>query len=99
MGSGMAWVTELTTDWVDTGAGYHYGFQWWLDKLNVAPGLDPEWNDIVIGSGYGGQKLYVVPKLDLVVVFFGCDVEGCPPETDFVPRYSLTEFIIAAIDD
>ena len=43
--------------------GRGYGYLWWLGKSDVA-GHDVDW---AAGFGLGGQRLYVVPSLDLVV--------------------------------
>ena len=58
------WIAEATTRrfaWTSrAGPIEHstYGFLWWLD-------LD---NDAYFAWGFGGQFVYVVPRLDLVVV-------------------------------
>ena len=41
-----------------------YGYLWWLGRESVGD-RDIDW---VGAEGYGGQRLYVVPSLDLVVV-------------------------------
>jgi CubicO group peptidase (beta-lactamase class C family) len=41
-----------------------YGYLWWLGRSSIYD-RDIDW---VAGIGYGGQRLYVVPSLDLVVV-------------------------------
>jgi len=43
---------------------YYYGYHWWLGRSFVR-GRDHAWAG---GIGYGGQRLYVVPDLDLVVM-------------------------------
>lgn len=59
-----AWIAEATTSrWASLGgvgpiSDTSYGFLWWLD-------LD---NDAFFAWGFGGQFVYVVPRLDLVVV-------------------------------
>jgi CubicO group peptidase (beta-lactamase class C family) len=45
-------------------ANPRYGLGWWLGAKN-AP------SDLVYASGSGGQALYIVPSLDLIVVHFG----------------------------
>ena len=44
-----------------------YGFQWWLDDLNYKGQPVETW----VTSGYGGQYMFVIPSLDLVVAFTG----------------------------
>ncbi|NDJ76049.1 MAG: serine hydrolase [Chloroflexi bacterium] len=52
------WVTAATTAQLSTGQGGGYGYQWWVpsDRMYMA-------------AGYQGQYIFVVPSLDLVVVF------------------------------
>lgn len=48
-----------------------YGYQWWLDALSHN-GVEREtW----VTSGYGGQYIFVVPDLELVVGFTGHNYE------------------------
>ena len=59
------WVDKSTAALVDTHKGYGYGYQWRHGKTTIC-GQEVEafW-----GSGTGGQKVYIFPNLDLVVVF------------------------------
>ena len=54
------YVRASTQPQSDPGAGDHYGYQWWLN--------DDHGYDTFRAQGYGGQLIYVLPKLDLVVV-------------------------------
>ena len=51
-----------------------YGFQWWLDDLTYKGQLVDTW----VTSGYGGQYLFAIPSLDLVVAFTGHNYESGP---------------------
>jgi CubicO group peptidase (beta-lactamase class C family) len=44
--------------------GLQYGYQWWLGKVSAAGG-EQAW---IGGIGRGGQRLWIVPGLDMVVV-------------------------------
>jgi CubicO group peptidase (beta-lactamase class C family) len=46
------------------GGAYFYGYQWWLGRT-LAGDRQIQW---VAGVGLGGQRLYIVPDLDLVVM-------------------------------
>ena len=65
------WIADTVVRRVDISswATYSeaYGFQWWLDDLNYKGQPLETW----VTSGYGGQYLFVVPSLDLVVAFTG----------------------------
>lgn len=48
----------------DRSSGYaDYGYQWWIDEY-VQNGYTAFW-----AQGFGGQYIYVVPQLDLIVIF------------------------------
>lgn len=55
---------ELAQCFLGSQANPRYGLGWWL----APPGLP---GDLFYASGSGGQALYVVPSLDIVVVHFG----------------------------
>ncbi|CAJ0686794.1 serine hydrolase domain-containing protein [Ralstonia holmesii] len=59
-----AWIAESTRPHIDTGMGLQYGYQWWLGKV-VAGGTEHAW---IGGIGNGGQRLWIVPGLDMVIV-------------------------------
>jgi len=59
------WIHESTREHIDAFRGYGYGYQWRCGKTFICDQeIEAFW-----ASGTGGQKIYVFPKLDLVVVF------------------------------
>ncbi len=66
------WVRDSTTRRIGVSADaktpYDYGYKWWL-----IPESAPRPRSIV-ALGYGGQRLIVVPSLDLLAVFTGWNV-------------------------
>jgi CubicO group peptidase (beta-lactamase class C family) len=46
---------------MDAGWGYGYGYYWWLYQMDG--------HEVFIAWGYGGQLVYLVPDLNMVVVF------------------------------
>jgi CubicO group peptidase (beta-lactamase class C family) len=64
-----AWIKQMTAPqlprWYLLGVAgaYSYGYLWWLGRAWIAD-RNIEW---VGGNGLGGQRLFVVPSLDLVV--------------------------------
>ena len=90
------WIADTVVRRVDISswATYSeaYGFQWWLDDLTYKGQLVDTW----VTSGYGGQYLFVVPSLDLVVAFTGHNYEPGPGIDNL---YTMMRFhILNAID-
>lgn len=60
------WVAQSLRARVATGNGLHYGYQWWVGSLDWQ-GRKLAWS-AAFGNGGGGQRLFVVPDLDVAVV-------------------------------
>src|SRR5262249_10924981 len=58
------WVSESLRPHIATDNGLHYGYQWWIGGVDWK-GQPLTWG---AGVGNGGQRLFVVPALDLTVV-------------------------------
>ena len=68
------WVEASTTVQASTGSdlrGLDYGYQWWVESNSTGPAY--------AALGYGGQRLLVIPELDLVAVFTGWNIYSTPP--------------------
>lgn len=83
-----AWIAESTAAHV-TGSGvFFYGYQWWLGRTLVDR-REVKW---VAGFGLGGQRIYIVPDLDLVVVttagMYRSPLQG-PVTTEILNQYVL----------
>jgi CubicO group peptidase (beta-lactamase class C family) len=67
-----------------------YGYLWWLGR---SPPEHPE-RDIIAGSGYGGQRLFILPRLGVVVAttagLYGDKSSGLTGAT------TLNEFVFPA---
>jgi hypothetical protein len=59
------WVKRVTTPVVAIDRSRSYGYQWYMGDLTL--GTPPAPHHWVGGIGWGGQRLYVLPALDLVV--------------------------------
>lgn len=98
-----AWVDESTRKHVATRPtnappdpardGVGYGYHWWTLKAEDPRGLTARF----FASGNGGQKIYVYPGLDLVVVFTGSHYGRSIGH--FQPERILRQFIFPAIKD
>lgn len=64
------WIEETLRPRIDIGDGLRYGRQWWAGTAVDAQGAKHAWT---AGFGNGGQRLFVVPELDLVVVITAGD--------------------------
>ncbi len=61
-------------NWTGLEQLYDYGYQWWLVSDNN-PNADPEnIGDIYFASGLAGQKIVVMPDIDMVVVLTCWDI-------------------------
>jgi CubicO group peptidase (beta-lactamase class C family) len=58
------WVRESMRPHIAAEDGLHYGYQWWIGSVEWK-GQPLPWG---AGVGNGGQRLFVVPALDLTVV-------------------------------
>lgn len=87
-----AWVQESTTAHVQTTGPVSYAFHWWLGRTLVG-GKEIDW----IGAlGYGGQRLYVVPEMNLVVVIFA-GLYANPDLASTIGETILREQVLAAM--
>ena len=58
------WAAQSVTPRINGDGLYFYGYQWWLGR-SFRNGAELPW---IAGFGFGGQRLFVVPGLDLVVM-------------------------------
>ena len=54
------WISRATTEQADNGDG-GYGYLWWVDQIDG----DPAYTAL----GRGGQRIWVIPNPELVVVY------------------------------
>jgi len=75
------WAAESTQSRVAAEGRYGYGYQWWVMPDSFANG-----EKAFFAWGYGGQFLFVVPRLELIAVFTGWNIYD-KPELD--PQLAL----------
>jgi CubicO group peptidase (beta-lactamase class C family) len=85
------WVEESTRPRLNTDGLYFYGYQWWLGR-SLWRGRTLDW---IGGLGLGGQRLFVVPALDLVVAVNSAHYRG--PLQGIIPLAILNRFVLPAI--
>jgi len=70
-----AWVADSIVPRVDLSTvstqSKAYGYQWWLDDFSYKEQVIEAW----VTKGFGGQYVFVIPSLDLVVAFTGSNYE------------------------
>lgn len=63
-----SWIAQATTPRMQAigyfGGTLFYGYQWWMGR-SLANGKEVQW---VAAIGLGGQRIFIVPSLDMVVV-------------------------------
>jgi CubicO group peptidase (beta-lactamase class C family) len=72
---------------------YYYGYQWWLGRT-MRDDKSLHW---AAGVGYGGQRLYVVPDLDLVVMINAGHYGG--PLQGTIPFGIFTRVVLPAVKE
>lgn len=86
------WIAAATSPQINGQQLYFYGFQFWLGR-SLVHGRAIEW---VAGVGYGGQRLFIVPALDLVVlVHAGLYTSSMQ---SWVPLIVLNRFVLQSAD-
>jgi CubicO group peptidase (beta-lactamase class C family) len=86
-----SWIVTSMKPRAFVEAGLRYGYQWWLGQL-AASGR-PWW----AAYGNGGQRLFVIPGLKLVVVIFAGNYNAADQWK--MPTRLMGRFVIPAVQD
>lgn len=86
------WVQASTTTQIETPEGDRYGYFWWIREFNFKDGTVMAFE----ASGNGGNKITVIPELEMVIVLTGSGygseyVEGSQA------RIIMEEFLLASV--
>ncbi len=76
-----AWVEVSTRRHIDATLFDYYGYQWWVDSAGY-----------YMAVGYKGQRIFVIPKKDMVVVF----TSNLTGSEALLPKKLLDAYIIPA---
>lgn len=85
------WIDQSTTKQIAAEDQVDYGFQWWLGHSQVG-GQDLRW---AAGVGWGGQRLFLVPDRDLLVVVTA-GLYDLPDAQDALGRTVLERYVLPA---
>lgn len=87
------WAAQSIRPRINGDGLYFYGYQWWLGR-SFRNGAELTW---VAGVGLGGQRLFVVPALDLVVMIsaghYASGLQGV------IPAGIFTRVVLPAVRD
>ncbi|MGH7864970.1 MAG: serine hydrolase domain-containing protein, partial [Candidatus Binataceae bacterium] len=88
----QAWITASTTPQINGFDIYFYGYQFWLGRSLVGK-REVRWASAV---GLGGQRVFIVPELDIVVVvnagLYQSELQGS------VPIKILNQYVLMAAE-
>ncbi|OWJ66754.1 hypothetical protein BWR60_13205 [Inquilinus limosus] len=85
------WIAQSTTKQIAAEDEIDYGFQWWLGHSQI-DGQELRW---AAGVGWGGQRLFLVPDRDLLVVVTA-GLYGQPDAQDALGRDVLERYVLPA---
>lgn len=87
------WIKTATLSKIAASPNFDYAYQWWrfADGTSTISGLVE--NDVYFAWGFGGQFIFVVPHLDMVVVSTAANFENSSPTFGF-----LRDYIFAAVE-
>lgn len=88
----VEWVAESVLPVVAASPVADYGFQWWLYRYGPDRGPGSGRRAWVM-SGYGGQRLLVIPEHDIAAVFTGWNIDEHPR----LPIEAMLDRLVAAV--
>jgi CubicO group peptidase (beta-lactamase class C family) len=91
----QAWLRQSTTPVVLVEDPFHYGWHWFLGEVPVAAPIRTE--RLIVGTGWGGQRLFLMPALDLVVAMNAGNYHMPRPEQRRVANAVLTELVLPTV--
>jgi CubicO group peptidase (beta-lactamase class C family) len=78
----LSWVQALLSCQVVLGGSYGYGYQIWMMPLRPNPAVNNY--EIKIAWGYGGQFIFIIPSLDMLVVSTAANFIDDSGAVDFI---------------
>ena len=91
----QAWLRQSTTPVVNIEDPFRYGWHWYLG--DIAVGAPPRTERLIAGVGWSGQRLFLMPALDLVVAMNAGNYRKPGREQRRVAYAVLTELVLPAV--
>jgi CubicO group peptidase (beta-lactamase class C family) len=88
------WIAAATAPQINGPGILFYGYQFWLGR-SLLHGREIDW---AAGLGYGGQRLYIVPTLDLVVLVHASQNDGATYTERSAPLSILNQYVLEAVN-
>ena len=86
------WVVESTQPYSKPSWTVGYGYQWWIQRF----ASDERVIDVPAALGLGGQRIFVVPQLQLLVVINSGNYNSTDPAHSLLSERLLAEYVFAA---
>jgi len=86
-----SWVSNSTAAKIDINNYYEYAYQWWRYKDASSTAQVLYVNDVFYADGWGGQFIWVVPHLNMVVVSTGGNFDNGNE-----PLYFFRDYVLPA---
>ena len=94
------WIEHSTSLMVDVDEIRQYGYQWYLGKFAFTVSTGPRWDRSRLerfwsAIGNGGQRLFLLPRLDLVVTVMAGNYDA--PDHWRPPMIVLRDVLLPAL--
>jgi CubicO group peptidase (beta-lactamase class C family) len=89
------WLQRATTPAVTIEGTARYGWHWYLGELPV--GTPPHAERMIFAVGWGGQRLFLVPALDLAVAMNAGNYRKPGLEQRRIANALMSELVLPAV--
>ena len=87
-----SWIEAATSLQIGTLSSLGYGYQFWLGQTSTPSG-QVDW---VAARGQGGQRIFIAPKMDLVVVVTAGNYYG-KPQLSGLPYMVFEDYVLPSV--